>query len=82
MTYTLKKNRELLEFTFILVTITIIGPIVLLFIKNEYATAYKAWFSVTKDRLIKIYNNLSEEEKDTLHKYLRKSRKIHNWRSC
>ena len=34
MTYTLKKNRTLLEFTFWLVTITIIGPIVLLFIKK------------------------------------------------
>ena len=76
MTKTLKKNRTLLEFTFWLVTITIIGPIVLLFIKNEYATSYKAWFSVTKDRIIKLYNNLSEEEKDTLHKYLRKAERF------
>ena len=76
MTKTLKKNRTLLEFTFWLVTITIIGPIVLLFVKNEYARSYKAWFSVTKDRLIQIYNNLSEDEKDTLHKYLRKAERF------
>ena len=73
MPTTLSKNRTLLEFTFWLVTITIIGPIVLLFIKNEYANAYKAWFSTTKKKIIKIYNNLSEEEKATLHKYLRKA---------
>ena len=73
MPITLSQNRTLLEFTFWLVTITIIGPIVLLFVKNEYATAYKAWFSVTKNRIIQIYNDLSEKEKETLHKYLRKA---------
>ena len=70
---TLKKNRTLLEFTFILVTITIIGPIVLLFIQNEYARSYKAWFSKSKNKIINLYNLLSEEEKDVLHKYLRKA---------
>ena len=66
MTKTLKKNRTLLEFTFILVTITIIGPIVLLFIQNEYARSYKAWFSKSKNKIINLYNLLSEEEKDVL----------------
>ena len=72
----LSKNRTLLEFTFWLVTITLVGPIVLLFIKNEYATSYKAWFRITKKKIIKLYNELSEDEKDTLHKYLRKAERF------
>ena len=66
----------MLEFTFWLVTITLVGPIVLYFIKNEYAKAYKAWFRVTKKKLIELYNELSEDEKDTLHKYLRKAERF------
>ena len=71
MTYTLKKNRELLEFTFILVTITIIGPIVLYFVKNDYANAYKAWFSASRKKILELYDKLTPEQKKVLHSRLK-----------
>ena len=66
MTLTLKKNRELLEFTFILVTITIIGPIVLYFVKNDYAKAYKAWFKASRAKILELYDELTPEQKEML----------------
>ena len=73
MTYILKTNRALLEFTFILVTITIIGPIVLIFIKNDYAKAYKTWFTATRKKVVEAYNKLSDDEKELFNKYLDKA---------
>jgi len=63
MSRILKSNKILREFTFFLVTLTIIGIPVCYLVNNEYCLLYKAWLIRSYKYVKKLYESLPDEQK-------------------
>ena len=66
MSRILKSNKILREFTFFLVTLTIIGIPVCYLVNNEYCRLYKGWLIRSYKYVKKLYESLPDEQKKEL----------------
>jgi len=68
MSKILKSNKILREFTFVLVTITIVGILVCFIVKDEYTIFYQLWFKRMYKKVKKLYDELDDDQKKELYK--------------
>ena len=67
MTKIVRENKTLREFTFILVSVTLIGIPVCFLVKDEYCINFQVWFKKQYKRIKKLYDKLSDEQKEKLY---------------
>ena len=76
MSKVLKENKALREFTYVLVSITIVGVLVCFIVKNDYTILFQLWFKRMYKKAKEFYDNLSLEDKKTLYRLATKYRDI------
>ena len=76
MTKLVRENKGLREFTFFLVTLTIIGIVICFIIKNSYCVLFQLWFKRMYKKTKEFYENLSVEDKKTLYGLATKYAKV------
>ena len=67
MTNIVRKNKTLREFTFVLVSITLIGILVCFLVKDEYCVNFQVWFKRQYKRIKKLYDELNDKQKEKLY---------------
>ena len=76
MSKVLKENKGLREFTFFLITITIIGIPICFLIKDTYCVLFQIWFKRMYNKVKDFYENLSLEDKRVLYNLATRNAKV------